>query len=109
MKSGVLAEAVGLELLSQGLNAEAVARFRTAKALYVRTEDKLRQDFHIIAMDRAAQRKELAVRGLRDAQAIYGPIPEAESLAAWINILEPPPPPPPASNGTTSKPAAPPK
>lgn len=108
MNSGVLAEAVGLDLLSQDLSAEAVARFHTAKNLYVRNEDKLRQDFHIIAMDRAAQRKELALRGLRDAQALYGPIPEAESLAAWINLLDPPPPPA-ASNGTASKTAAPPK
>jgi uncharacterized protein (TIGR03790 family) len=95
MRSGVLAEAVGLELLSQGLGAEATVRFRTAKTLYVRTEDKMRQDFHIIAIDRTAQRKELALRGLRDALALYGPIPESESLAAWINILDPPPPPPP--------------
>ncbi len=105
MKSGVLAEAVGLDLLSQGLSAEAVARFHTAKTFHVRTEDKLRQNFHIIAMDRAAHRKELALRGLRDAQAIYGPIPEAESLGAWINILDPPPPPPPApaKNGANRK------
>jgi uncharacterized protein (TIGR03790 family) len=108
MNSGVLAEAVGLDLLSQGLNAEAVARFHTAKNLYVRTEDKLRQDFHVIAMDRAAQRKELALRGLRNAQALYGPIPESESLAAWINLLDPPPPPPPApaKNGAPVKAAA---
>ena len=108
MKSGVLAEAIGLDLLSQGLSAEAVLRFRTAKSLYVRTEDKLRQDFHIISMDRAAQRKELALRGLRDARALYGPIPESESLGAWINLLDPPPPPPsaPAKNGAPVKAAA---
>jgi hypothetical protein len=102
MRSGVLAEAVGLELLSQGLSAEAVVHFRSAKSLYVRTEDKLRQDFHIIAMDRAAGRKELALRGLRDALALYGPIPESESLGAWINILAPPPPPPPAPAKTAA-------
>ncbi len=32
-KSGMLAEAVGLDLLHQGLTAEAAARFRTAKGL----------------------------------------------------------------------------
>lgn len=108
MKSGVIAEAVGLQLLSQDLNTEAVASFRTAKTLYTGTEDKLRQDFHIIAMDRAAHRKELALRGLRDAQTTYGPIPEAESLATWINILDPQPPPQ-ANKGTTPKTAGPPK
>jgi uncharacterized protein (TIGR03790 family) len=98
LNSGKLSEAVGLELLEQGLTAEAAARFRTAKGMFVRMEDKLRQDFHLIAMDRAAGRKDLALRGLRDAQATYGPIPAAEALAAWILILDPPPPPkPPAS------------
>ena len=58
------------------------------------TEDKLRQDFHLIAIDRAANRKDLAVRGLRDAQTRYGPIPEAEALKGWLDILDPPPPPP---------------
>jgi uncharacterized protein (TIGR03790 family) len=94
LKSGILHEAVGLDLVEQKLTAEAVMRFRNAKAAYVRTEDRMRQDFHIIAIDRAANRKDLALRGLRDAQMTYGPIPEAESLAAWILILDPPPPPP---------------
>jgi len=94
LNSGTLSEAVGLELLEHGLAAEAAQHFRKAKFAYVRAEDKMRQDFHIIAIDRAADRKELALRGLRDAQAIYGPIPETESLAAWIHLLDPPPPPP---------------
>ena len=34
MKSGVLAEAVALDLLADGRSAEAAARFRTAKRLY---------------------------------------------------------------------------
>lgn len=102
MNSGILTEAAGLELLAQGLTAEAAVRFRTAKNIYIRSEDKLRQDFHLIAIDRTANRKELAIRGLRDAQARYGAIPEAESLAAWLNILAPPPPPPPAPAKATA-------
>lgn len=92
-QSGVLAEAVGLDFLHQGLSSEAAARFSAAKGLYVAAEDKLRQDFHVIAMDRAANRKDLAVRGLHDAQARYGAIPETESLKGWLDILDPPPPP----------------
>ena len=56
--------------------------------------DKLRQDFHVIAIDRAAKRKDLAVRGLRDAEVRYGAIPEAQALKGWLDILDPPPPPP---------------
>jgi uncharacterized protein (TIGR03790 family) len=107
MNSGVLAEAAGLDLLAQGLSTEAAVRFRTAKNLYVRTEDKLRQDLHLAAIDRAAQRKELALRVLRDARALYGPIPEAEALGAWIDLLDPPPPPqPPPGKGGAAKAAA---
>ncbi|MBC8126979.1 MAG: TIGR03790 family protein [Gloeobacteraceae cyanobacterium ES-bin-144] len=94
MNSGVLAEAVGLDLLQRGLTAEALIHFGTAKSLYVRSEDKLRQDFHLIAIDRAANRKDLAVRGLRDAQTRYGVLPEADALKGWLDILDPPPPPP---------------
>ena len=92
--SGLFAEAVGLDLLEQGLSAEAVIRFKKAKGLYLSEEDKLRQDFHIISIDRAANRKDLAVRGLRDAQTRYHALPEAESIKGWLDILDPPPPPP---------------
>jgi uncharacterized protein (TIGR03790 family) len=94
IRSGTLAEAAGLDLLRQGLTAEAAMRFRTAKALYISTEDKLRTDFHVIAIDRKAKRNDLAIRGLRDAQVRYSSIPEAESLKGWLDILDPPPPPP---------------
>ena len=93
-QSGVIAEAVGLELLQQGLTHGCRHPVPYRQALYVATEDKLRQDFHLIAIDRAAKRKDLAVRGLRDAQTRYGPIPEAEALKGWLDILDPPPPPP---------------
>ena len=93
--SGVLAEAVGLDLLQQGLTVEATVRFRTAKGFYSKTEDQLRQDFHLIAIDRAANRKDLAVRALHDAQLRYGAIPEADALQGWLAILAPPPPPAP--------------
>jgi uncharacterized protein (TIGR03790 family) len=94
MKSGVLAEATGLELLQRGDSAGAAPWFRTAKGYYERSEDKLRQNFHLISIDRTANRKDLAIRGLRDAQLLYGPIPEAEALKSWLDILDPPPPPP---------------
>ena len=89
--SGVLAEAVGLDLLQQGSPTEAAVRFRTAKAAYIAARDQLRQDFHLIAIDRAANRKDLAVRALHDAQLRYGAIPEAAALKGWLDILEPPP------------------
>jgi uncharacterized protein (TIGR03790 family) len=94
--NGLFHEALGLDLREQGLHAEAAMQFRSAKSLYLAAEDKLRQDFHIIAMDRAAGRKDLAIRGLRDAQLLYPALPEGQGLADWLLILEPPPPPPPS-------------
>ncbi len=99
--SGVLAEAAGLEFLHLNLTAEAAVRFRRAKELLVATEDKLRQDFHLIAIDRAAKRRDQALRGLREAQTRYGPIPEADALQGWLDILDPQPPPAPKPKPAT--------
>ncbi|MES2657872.1 MAG: TIGR03790 family protein [Verrucomicrobiota bacterium] len=93
MKSGTLAEALGLQLLERKDSIGAANHFRTAKLLYIKSEDKLRQDFHVIAIERAANRKDLAIRGLHDAQLQYGSLPEAEALKGWLDILDPPPPP----------------
>jgi hypothetical protein len=68
--------------------------FSKARGNFIKIDDKLRADFSLIAIDRAAMRKDLALRGLRDAQALYGSIPEAEALKGWLDILDPPPPPP---------------
>ncbi len=91
--SGVFYEAVGLDCLQHGLPDQANASFLTAKALYVKSADKLRQDFHGIAIHRAAGHKDLAVQGLHEALASYDAIPETEAIKAWLAILDPPPPP----------------
>jgi hypothetical protein len=100
--SGLLTEAVGLDHLSRGLTAKAALQFRDARARYVLGEDKLRQDLHILSIDRAAGKKDLVIRGLRDAQARYGPLPESEALKAWLAILDPPQKPPPAAKPAAS-------
>jgi hypothetical protein len=55
------------------------------------------------AIDRAANRKDQAVRDLREAQTRYGPIPETEALKGWLDILDPPPPPPTPAKATAGK------
>ena len=94
MKSGILAEAVGLDFLRLNDPAAAAQWFRTARGNYVKDEDKLRQDFSLIAIERTANRKESAVRGLRDGLIVYRTLPEVEALKGWLDILDPPPPPP---------------
>lgn len=101
--SGVLAEAVALDYLHQGLATEAAVRFRSAQAAYPAIEDKLRQEFHLIAIDRAAGRKEVAVRALHDARMHYGEIPESAALQGWLDILDPPPKPAPPQKPPAAK------
>ena len=101
MPSGTIAEAVGLRLLESAKPAEAAVWFRNAKEHYFKTEDKLRQDFNLIAIQRASPNSKFqAIQALRDAKARYGLLPEAEALSGWLDILDPPPPPPadPAKN-----------
>ena len=98
-RSGFLAEASGLELMRMGLSAEAAIRFNTAKEYYTGSSDRIRQEFHLVAMDRSGGRKELATRSLQDAKLRYAGLPEMEAVRSWLKDLTPPPPklPPPAS------------
>jgi len=97
--SGFFAEAAGLDMLETGQRARANAMFQLAKTTFANAGDRLRQDFHIAASDRAAGRNDIALRTLRDAQVRYTGTPEAEALAEWILILDPPPPPEPKAVG----------
>ncbi len=106
-RSGVIAEAAGLDLLGSSLPAEAGVCFRNAKGLYSSDEDKLRMDFYQIAIDRAAGRKDIAVRGLRDAQVRYSALPEVDCVKGWLDILDPPPPPPADPNKKSPAPGKP--
>ena len=96
--SGFFLEAAALEMLEAGLPSRAAVTFREAKAAFILSEDKLRQDFHIAAIDRAAGRKDLALRTLRDAQLRFTGQPGTEALVQWIRILDPPA--APANKGT---------
>ena len=93
MKSGTLAEAVGLDFLQLNDPASAAQWFRKARGHYAKAEDKLRQDFNLIAIERTANRKDSAVRSLRDGLLVYRTLPEVEALKGWLDILDPPPPP----------------
>ncbi len=103
MKSGILAEGLGLQLLERKDPVAASNQFRTAKTFYESGVDKLRQDFHLIAINRAADRKDLAVRGLQDAQLRSGSMPEADAIKVWLDLLGSQPPPAPVG-GAEQKP-----
>lgn len=96
MKSGAIAEALGLFMMGEGKTTEAKVFFNTAKEHYASRSDKIRQDFHQIGMLRAqSDGKAATIRALREARIRYGSkLPESEAFAAWLDILDPPPPPP---------------
>jgi hypothetical protein len=94
MANGVLAEALGLEYLLLNDPATAGRWFRTAKGHYPSDVDQLRQEINLISIERTANRKDVAIRSLRDALVQFGSIPESEALKGWLDILDPPPPPP---------------
>lgn len=105
MRSGTMAEFIGLTALERRDRLSAANWFRTAKLYFANTEDKLRQDFHLIALERMVGRKDLAIKSLREAQIRYGPISEADGLKAWLEIVDPPPPPPKDPNAPATPPA----
>lgn len=96
MKSGVIAEALGLRMVVEGKPTEAKVFFNSAKEHYPDQSDKVRQDLHQIAILRSApDGKAQALQALRDARIRYGSkVPESAALVGWLDILDPPPPPP---------------
>ena len=94
MKSGVILEALGLNLMERMQPAQAAVIFQQAKTLYTGNVDKLRMDMLVAALDRKGRRKAAAIKTLRDAQIRFAHLPEVKAAAAWLNIIDPPPPPP---------------
>jgi uncharacterized protein (TIGR03790 family) len=94
MKSPIIMEAIGLDLMERKQSARAALAFRDAKAIYTSNVDKLRMDMLVAALDWEGQRKAAAIKTLRDAKLRYSHLPEVEAAAAWLNIIDPPPPPP---------------
>jgi hypothetical protein len=110
LRSGLLSETVGLRLVADAKPAQAVVWFNNAKRHYSKPEDKMRQDFNIIATHRAEpDSKSLAIQKLREARMRYGVVPEAEAFAGWLDILDPPPPPPADPTKVPAKAPTPPK
>jgi uncharacterized protein (TIGR03790 family) len=97
MESGILAEALGLEFRERKNPLGAAQMFNTAKAFYQDLPDKLRQEFNLIALEREAGQKDLAIQHLKAARETYGDLPEAIGLKTWLDILDPPPPPEPVA------------
>lgn len=94
MESGIVSEAVALEAIEAGRTAEAAVWFDNAKKHYTSQPDKFRQDFNLVAMERASGKKDAAIRSLRLMENAYAGSPEVSAAKGWLDILDPPAPPP---------------
>ncbi len=93
LSSGTLAEGLALDYQESKDIPNARIWFGKAKGYFIRSDDKLRQDMQLIAIERSENKTQIAINDLRAAKARYGTIPETEALSGWLDILDPPPPP----------------
>lgn len=96
-RNGVMAEALALDAISNKDNVQAAHWLRTARQQYIEPADRARQELQLVALERAAGNKEIAVQILRDLKSKFASQREAEAMEAWLKLLDPPPPPPPAA------------
>ncbi|MFK7851737.1 MAG: TIGR03790 family protein [Akkermansiaceae bacterium] len=99
LKSGNLAEGLGLEYLAMNDLPNAENWLKVSQELFSGSADRLRQDVQLAAIARKSGDKQKAVGILRAAKEKYGLIPEVDALSGWLDILDPPP--PPAADPTT--------
>jgi hypothetical protein len=92
--SGTLFEALGLAALADHDAPVAAGYFDQARAAFTDVRDRLRQEFHLVAIDRAAGRNEAAIARLRTMKFRTDGFPSNAAVIGWLNILDPPPPPP---------------
>lgn len=85
-------EIIGLWSLHKFDNNTAAAFFNSAAKNYFTPHDHIRIAHHLAQLNRACGHPELATQVLRDALAGNEDEPEAKSLKALLNILNPPPP-----------------
>lgn len=93
LSSGNIAEGLAIDYLESKDIPNAQIWFKKAETLFLKNSDKLRQDMELIGIERTQNKTQVAITDLRAAKAKYGPIPEAEAISGWLDILDPPPPP----------------
>ena len=93
-KSGTVYEMVAFHTLEGGKNEEAAKGFKRAKKLFTNSADKLRQDLHLVELERRRNKIPAAIEILKQAKSTYKDIPEVKAVEGLLTILDPPAPPP---------------
>ena len=94
LKSGIIQEHFGMQELEEENWEAATDAFTTAKDLYQNPADKLRQDLHLVELNRRQKKHGEALIILKKAKATYEDLSEVKSVDGLITILDPPAPPP---------------
>jgi tetratricopeptide (TPR) repeat protein len=92
-KSGTVYEMVGFRSLELENYGQAIKSFARAKQLFTNPADRLRQDLHLIEIERRQKNTEAALKILKKAKSEFKDIPEAKALDGLLTILDPPAPP----------------
>ncbi len=92
-KSGTIYEMIGFHSLEAGQNEPAIKGFKRAKQLFTDPADKLRQDLHLVELERRRKKTAAAIAILKKAKATYKNIPETKAIDGLLTILDPPAPP----------------
>ena len=85
---------VAFHTLEGGKNEEAAKGFKRAKKLFTNSADKLRQDLHLVELERRRNKIPAAIEILKQAKSTYKDIPEVKAVEGLLTILDPPAPPP---------------
>ena len=93
-KSGTVYEMIAFHTLEGGQSDQAIKGFKRAKELFTDPADKLRQDLHLVELERRRKDTKAAIAILKKAKAAYKDIPEVKAIDGLLTILDPPAPPP---------------
>ena len=93
LRSATLAEALAMDYRESKDLPNTTLWLNKTREFSQERPDILRQDLQLISLLREAGKKPEAILALRAARESYVALPEAESIACWLDILDPPPPP----------------
>lgn len=93
-KSGTIYEMIAFHTLEGGNSEQAAMGFKRAKELFSDPSDKLRQDLHLVELERRRKNIPAAIAILKQVKTAYKDIPEVRAIDGLLTILDPPAPPP---------------
>lgn len=92
-KDGTIFEMMALNLLAAEQTDQAKRAFQRAREVFTDPADKLRQDLHLVELERRAKDPAAALTILKEAKSTYQDLPEAKAIDGLLTILDPPAPP----------------